>query len=240
MNSTSGNTTVLALLATAVVLVSALVVAVILVVDAEGDDRAAAPSAVNGDPTTVETSTSSVVADSSPAGSPASPGQATPPVPGADVGAGGPRPATAQPLPTYVSRYGKLRSAHLVTPTGRIGCDFNQPDAEGAQGLCGITSFNKSSSPLGCVTRSGTCKGRWIFPLAANRVDAPTDGSGTTGWMNQPATDGYQVPVAAYGNQYYFDDWVCASESNGLTCWNTTTGSGVFLAVEQAVRFDGP
>lgn len=165
---------------------------------------------------------------------------AVPPVAGAYPGGGGPRPATAEPLPTYTGRYSKLESAHLLTPSGNIGCDFNAPDDSGSQGLCGIKSFNSPSSPLGTEKSVGNRKGKWIFPFAANRIGEPTIGSGTTGWMNQPASDGYQVPVAEYGKQYYFQDWVCASEEPGLTCWNTSTGSGVFLSREKAERFDGP
>lgn len=166
--------------------------------------------------------------------------EAVAPVAGAFPGGGGPRPATAEPLPTYTGRYTKIESAHLLTPSGNIGCDFNAPDHRGGQGLCGIVSFNDTSSPLGTERLGGQQKGKWIFPFAANRIGEPTAASGTTGWMNQPANDGYQVPVAEYGKQYYFKDWVCASEEPGLTCWNTTTGSGVFLSREKAERFDGP
>lgn len=179
------------------------------------------------------------VTDQEPTGEAAAP-DAVPPVAGAYPGGGGPRPATAEPLPTYVGRYTKIVSAHLLTPSGNIGCDFNAPNDSGGQGLCGIVSFNSPSSPLGTKKSVGNRKGKWIFPFAANRIGEPTIGSGTTGWMNQPASDGYQVPVAEYGKQYYFKDWVCASEEPGLTCWNTGTGSGVFLSREKAERFDGP
>ncbi|WP_299487266.1 hypothetical protein [uncultured Gordonia sp.] len=54
------------------------------------------------------------------------------------------------------------------------------------------------------------------------------------------ASEGYQVPRVAYGKQYYFEDWAIASEMNGLTVWNVTTGSGVFLSNEKAETFDGP
>lgn len=168
------------------------------------------------------------------------PGDApTPPVAGAFPGAGGARPDGAEPLPTYISRYGGLESAHLLTPTGNIGCDFHTADTEGRQGLCGIRSFNTPSSPLGCVQRHRDCRGKWIVPFENDRVAEPTDSSSTTGWMNQPANDGYQVPQVEYGKQYYFRDWVVASEFNGLTVWNTSTGSGAFLSRERVERFDG-
>lgn len=165
---------------------------------------------------------------------------AAPPVPGAYPGGGGPRPTTAEPLPTYTSRYANVESAHLLTPSGNIGCDFNAPDHSGSQGLCGVVSFNTPSSPLGTERLGGQQKGKWIFPLASNRFQSPTASSGTTGWMNQPMNDGYQVPIAEYGRQYYFQNWVCASEEAGMTCWNTDTGSGAFLSREKVEQFDGP
>lgn len=168
--------------------------------------------------------------------------EATPPVPGAYPGGGGPRPDTAEPLPTYKGRYSGLTSAHLLSPSGNIGCDFNDPNPglRGDQGLCGIVSYNTTSSPLGSERLGGQQKGKWTFPLAENRFQNPTASSGTTGWMNQPLNDGYQVPVAEYGKQYYFQNWVCASEESGMTCWNTDTGSGVFLSRENVERFEGP
>lgn len=164
------------------------------------------------------------------------------PVVGAYPGAGGPRPASAEPLPTYTGRYSNLLSAHLLTPTGGIGCDFNAPDParNGNQGACGVRSMNRADSPLGTEKLAGSTKGKWLFQFADNRVGDPVATSGTTGWMNQPAGDGYQVPRVQYGKQYYFQDWAIASELNGLTVWNTETGSGVFLSNEKAEKFDGP
>lgn len=222
------------LIAIAVLAVAVLVVGVLVIRDVTGED--AGPAAA----TVTNSAQASSPASEAPSAAPSPSAVPQPPVPGAYVGGGGPRPAGAIALPTYVGRYSSLRSAHLVTPTGRIGCDFNAAAADGRQGLCAITAYNKPSSPLGCVERVGTCKGKWQFPLAENRVGEATDASGTTGWMNQPANDGYRVPTAEYGKQYFFENWVCASESTGLTCWNTTTGSGVFLSIENTVRFDGP
>lgn len=174
------------------------------------------------------------------AGSPApESAQPDPPVPGAYPGAGGSRPVSATPLPTYVSRYGRLTSAHLLTPTGGIGCDFQSPGPEGKQGQCGVRSMNTVNSPLGTEKIGGSTKGKWLFPFAHNHVGAPYGSSGTTGWMNQPANDGYQVPRVEYGKQYYFENWAIASQENGLTVWNTTTGAGVFLSNEKAETFTG-
>lgn len=222
------------------VLVVALIAAVVGIAatgDSGADDVAQSPAGAQAQPEAQADPDGEAPAADEP---PAAPAEATAPVPGAYAGAGGPRPASAEPLPTYISRSGRLASAHLLTPTGGIGCDFQTADSDGRQGLCGVVSMNNPDSPLGTENRAGSIEGRWIFPFADDRVDAPVDSSGTTGWMNQPANDGYQVPRAEYGKQYYFEDWVCASEQNGLTCWNTTTGSGVFLSNEKAERFDGP
>ncbi|MGI6795727.1 hypothetical protein [Gordonia sihwensis] len=221
------------LITTVVVLVVALVVAVVLVVMNDGDrDDSASPAAA----------TSTETADA-PQTAPAATTTAEPepqaPVVGAYVGAGGPRPAGAEPLPTYTGRYTKLLSAHLLTPTGGIGCDFNAADQDGRQGQCGVRSMNTTSSPLGTEVIGGTRKGKWLFQLSGNKVGAPTGNSGTTGWMNAPG-EGYTVPRVEYGKQYYFEDWAIASEVNGLTVWNVTTGSGVFLSNEKVETFDGP
>lgn len=225
----------------AAVVVALVAVVALIVTGANGssEDLGAATTTTVTTPSSGQVSPAPNQAQAQPVAE-AEPAPAAPPVAGAYPGGGGPRPETAEPLPTYVGRYTKLESAHLLTPSGNIGCDFNAPDPSGSQGLCGIKSFNTNSSPLGTERLGGQQKGKWIFPFAANRIGEPTAGSGTTGWMNQPASDGYQVPVAGYGKQYYFKDWVCASEEPGLTCWNTSTGSGVFLSREKAERFDGP
>ena len=224
------------LLAGLAVLAVLAIVSVIAVIatDPGGDESSMAAIT-----TTVEATTPGAAAEDHPEPDVQPADSSTPPVTGAFPGAGGARPAGAEPLPTYVGRYSGLESAHLLTPTGNIGCDFQAADNTGSQGLCGVRSFNTPSSPLGCVQRHRDCKGRWIFPFENKRVGEPTDSSGTTGWMNQPANDGYAVPVAEYGKQYFFEDWVVASELNGLTVWNTSTGSGAFLSREKAERFDG-
>lgn len=223
------------LIATAVVLAIALVVAVVLIVMNNGDsDDAASPAAATstetaGAPQTAPAATATTTDQPAP----------QPPVAGAYMGAGGPRPAGAEPLPTYTGRYTKLLSAHLMTPTGGIACDLHAPDQDGRQGQCGVRSMNTTSSPLGTEVIGGATKGKWLFQLAGNRVGAPIGNTGTTGWMNAPG-EGYTVPRVEYGKQYYFEDWAIASEMNGLTVWNVTTGSGVFLSNEKVETFDGP
>lgn len=223
------------LIATVVVLAIALVLAVVLVVvnDDEQND-AATPVAETSTETTGAT-------QNAPAATTTTTDKPAPqaPVAGAFVGAGGPRPAGAEPLPTYTGRYTKLLSAHLMTPTGGIACDFNAPDQDGKQGQCGVRSMNTTSSPLGTEVIGGATKGKWLFQLSGNKVGDPTGNTGTTGWMNAPS-EGYQVPRVEYGKVYFFENWVMASAYNGLTVWNTETGSGVFLSNEKVETFDGP
>ncbi|GAA1078818.1 hypothetical protein [Tsukamurella spumae] len=161
------------------------------------------------------------------------------PVPGAYVGAGGPRPADATPLPTYL--VGGVRSAHLSSPSGGIKCDFQVASSDGFQGQCGVRSY-ATSSPYGCTPVDGGrgCKANWLFPFRNGLVEAITMTRGTTGWMNVTPSTGYTIPVIAYGRSVYFDDWVCASAFNGMTCWNTKTGSGVFMSNERSEKFTGP
>ncbi|WP_159067519.1 hypothetical protein [Gordonia iterans] len=216
-------------------IVAVLVVAIIAVVAAividRGDDKPS-PDPVATQISDAAPSPGEQHADDPSADAP------TAPVAGAYPGAGGARPDGATPLRTYTKS--GVTHAHLLTPTGGIGCDFSTPNEYTGQGQCGVRSMSGPDSPLGCVNRSGTCKGKWLFQFKDDRVGDPVDSSGTTGWMNQPANDGYQVPRVEYGKQYYFDDWAIASEENGLTVWNSTTGSGVFLSREKAERFDGP
>ncbi|MGB3604380.1 MAG: hypothetical protein WBA38_12625 [Gordonia sp. (in: high G+C Gram-positive bacteria)] len=219
------------LIAAVVVLAIAVIAALVVIVTAD-DEPAAAPATVTSSGIPGATSTA-------PATTTTGTAAPQPPVAGAYAGAGGPRPAGAEPLPTYVGKYSKLESAHLLTPTGGIGCDFNATDQDGKQGQCGVRKFAQSS-PFGCESIGGSCKQKWLFLLADDRVGVPVGSTGTTGWMNQPANDGYTVPRVQYGRSYYFQDWVVASASNGLTVWNSTTGSGVFLSNERAQTFDGP
>ncbi|WP_336670105.1 hypothetical protein [Tsukamurella sp. USMM236] len=175
-------------------------------------------------------------ASQAPASTTAAPAGA--PVPGAYAGAGGPRPADAEPLPTYVA--GGVKSAHLSTPSGGIKCDFQVADGTGYQGQCGVRKY-ASNSPFGCTTvAGGVCKGKWLFPFINDRVGEVRTTQGTTGWMNVTPSTGYAIPTVAYGKSVYFGEWVCASAYTGLTCWNTKSLSGVFLSNERSETFTGP
>jgi len=40
-----------------------------------------------------------------------------------------------------------------------------------------------------------------------------------------------------YGAAVYYEKYVCASEENGLTCWNTETGHGAFMNRDGVTTF---
>lgn len=220
----------LAIAAVLAVAVAASVAAVVVSNKGDGAPQAAGPSS--------SAPASQQAGPSSAQQAPSQPSAPVAPIPGAFAGAGGPRPANAEPLPTY-TRSG-VKYAHILSPTGGIGCDFSTQNQYTRQGQCGVTSMNSKSSPLGTEKLGIDIKGKWLFQLSNNRVGDPVGNNGTTGWMNQPANDGYTVPRVQYGKQYYFENWVVAAEMNGLTVWNTVTGSGVFLSNEKAETFDGP
>ena len=43
--------------------------------------------------------------------------------------------------------------------------------------------------------------------------------------------------VVPYGTAVYYEKYVCASEENGLTCWNTETGHGAFMNRDGVTTF---
>ncbi|WP_165444815.1 hypothetical protein [[Pseudopropionibacterium] massiliense] len=43
--------------------------------------------------------------------------------------------------------------------------------------------------------------------------------------------------VVPYGAAVYYEKYVCASEENGLTCWNTETGHGAFMNRDGVTTF---
>lgn len=129
--------------------------------------------------------------------------------------AGGPVPASASELDIRHDQDSAARSA-LQTPSGNIYCEFG-PVAHG----CGVTSY-RAEEQYGSTDQGP----RWWFDL--------TDGS-------RPAIDAVGDPppevsrehppqVLEYGEVAYVGDDVCASEEDGLTCWNAQTGHGVFLS----------
>jgi hypothetical protein len=129
--------------------------------------------------------------------------------------AGGPVPDSAVELEVLHAQDG-TRSSALQTPSGNIYCEFGRT----AHG-CGVKSY-RAEEQYGS-TEQGP---RWWFDLAAGTrpaIDAAGD----------PPSEAYRedsAQVLQYGRVAYIGDDVCASEEDGLTCWNAQTGHGVFLS----------
>lgn len=137
------------------------------------------------------------------------------PVEGAYPGAGGPRPENATPATAiYHPEYGN-DTAVVITPSGNIGCDL-----EVEYSGCGVESWMTTRiypdpmwGSLGWVDLTVDKK-----PVVAHRGDAPY-----YKWEDP------KPQVLNYGDVVYFKDMVCASEQNGLTCWNTKSGRGALI-----------
>lgn len=129
--------------------------------------------------------------------------------------AGGPIPDSAFELEVLHEDGGTPRSA-LQTPSGNIYCEFGST----AHG-CGVKSY--SAEEQYGSTEDGP---RWWFDLgdgARPAVDA----------LGDPPVDLHREhppQVLGYGQVAYVGEDVCASEEDGLTCWNARTGHGVFMS----------
>jgi hypothetical protein len=129
--------------------------------------------------------------------------------------AGGPIPDSAFELEVLRGQDGTERSA-LQTPSGNIYCEFGRI----AHG-CGVKSY-RAEEQYGS-TDSGP---RWWFDLTAGTRPA-IDAAGA------PPSEVYREhppQVLRYGQVAYIGDDVCASEEDGLACWNAQTGHGVFMS----------
>lgn len=111
--------------------------------------------------------------------------------------------------------------AVIKTPSGNIGCEIT-PDYAG----CGIQSY-KSGQPYG--SENGIP--RWWVPIDGSvekwrRCDTPCS--------RNPATTRRWFP---HGAVVHYEKYVCASEENGLICWNTETGHGAFMNRDGVATF---
>ena len=144
-------------------------------------------------------------------------------VPGAYAGAGGPRPQNATPIASvHPATDTSPETAVIKTPSNNIGCDLSADFAG-----CGIETYQQSK-PYG----SDQIGAKWWVPLdgSGNEVEAKGDA---------PTYMDATVPpqLVEYGKVVYYNDYVCASEQNGLTCWNTSTGHGAFMNRDSTTLF---
>lgn len=154
---------------------------------------------------------------------PASSGpQSSAPVSGAYAGAGGPRPSDAMPVTTFQGE-GDSKTAVISSPSGNIGCDLSSLSAG-----CGVQSLLESGK-----YGSDEVGTRWFIPFAGEGDGVPRIRS-QGGAANYMLTEPQVVP---YGTAVYYMTFVCASETNGMTCWDTSSGRGVFVNHDTAIGF---
>lgn len=126
----------------------------------------------------------------------------------------------------------------------------------------GITSFRSPTGNIGCDIPSGG--GEIVCMLQESEWPEMVDGAGHNPETNQPTrvrasqieyrSDGqtelsapggtnnafdskYATRTLPYGQMIQTGSFVCASEQNGVTCWNTSNGHGVFINRSEHLTF---
>lgn len=118
-------------------------------------------------------------------------------------------------IPELPNQTGSGKAASIEVTSGNIGCSF-YPDGTGGCGVKSYIAERKDRDAIGFA--------KWYFDLG-NSSTEPQSKSDAPDWDVHSIT-------AEYGNSYYYGDFQCESEETGLTCWNTTTGQGVFMSRE--------
>ncbi|MGD8149691.1 LppP/LprE family lipoprotein [Ornithinimicrobium sp. Y1694] len=140
-------------------------------------------------------------------------GSALADIPDAYPGAGGPAPATALQVQTFATT--SPGTAIIITPTGNIGCDLG-PNSAG----CAILSLLESPTATDAIGDPLW----WVVFEEDGQAHLSAKG-------DPPAFESSRTSpqVVEYGQQVQHQNLVCASEMNGLTCWDVTTGHGAFI-----------
>ena len=125
-------------------------------------------------------------------------------------------------VPTGVQSWAtdKHGAVSFLTPTGNIGCDVISGDSMVVCMLKESQWTEKVDSP-GIDPKTGKPVQRRAFQLqlkadGSSQVTAPGGVNGAMG--NRSSTKTLQ-----YGQMLHVGTFVCASEQNGVTCWNHTT-----------------
>ena len=139
-------------------------------------------------------------------------------------------------VPTGVQSWAtdKHGAVSFLTPTGNIGCDVISGDSMVVCMLKESQWTEKVDSP-GIDPKTGKPVQRRAFQLqlkadGSSQVTAPGGANGAMG--NRSSTKTLQ-----YGQMLHVGTFVCASEQNGVTCWNHTTGHGAFLNRTEHITF---
>lgn len=124
-----------------------------------------------------------------------------------------PESIRALPLETWVTpTYGSVRVGVLISPSGKIGCDFDEDGSSGGCAVWGDNTRDPNEDGITWVELGGKTAKKTV------RNDAPYFGN-----RNEPAQ------VVAYGTTVATKHFACTSEESGMTCWNRRTGAGAVM-----------
>ena len=145
-------------------------------------------------------------------------GQATQPTADATTEAGAaPMPSNGPTLPPQAQTYSYQ---HVDTPSKNISCVLYD---EGVG--CSILERSYASSGM------QDCPDREFSIVAlAGRTEVRCGEE----YLGQP---GDTFHTLQYGETTVFSDYACASQSKGMTCWNTITGRGFTISRESHISF---
>ena len=143
------------------------------------------------------------------------------PVEGAYPCAGGPIPEGAQQLKEVAGNYG-LSWAGAQSPSGNITCDVTPGGGDSAAGvLCSVAGWPDSFNP--------DYEHEGGYPVAGMGENGPFTLGGKGDPMLSKNSGSFDGTVLPYGTVWYFLDFVIASEENGFTVWNATSGYGALM-----------
>lgn len=178
--------------------------------------------------------------DQTPAVDPTAPAA---PVDGAYPGAGGPIPAQATQLAPNTTSTKGYEGVYLTSPSGNVRCVL--VEAVGYAG-CGSDEIGRTGALGRDTTR----------PNIPDTDTAPVIEFASFGEVKEALVNGelgtlpldypilisqHEMPLGffegdngkpytvEYGQTVQYGRFACASETNGMTCWNSNTGHGAFL-----------
>jgi hypothetical protein len=209
----------------------------------ESDQSAQSAATTQSGSWVASTPSSSIPAEPDGQSSSADPSAPTAPVPGAYPEAGGAIPEGSTELEPNVSSQTGLMGVEVHSPSGNVRCILVESlqyggcgsDAVGESGALGPDT-SKSDFPAPgetpTINFASFGENRESWPTSGNRtepIDSPIlieQHEAPFGLHNEGADE---VHVLEYGRTAYYGRFVCASERNGMTCWDSVTGHGAFL-----------
>ena len=129
-------------------------------------------------------------------------------------------PSNPSPVRTVKPYSGGV--AVFTTPSGNISCGISRDNLR-----CGIASYN-DDAPYGEADIGGPIDTVLITGGTASMYA----GSDVPPWADRAfgAGDTMQPQVVGYGESVTYENFVCLSEQDGLTCWDTDSTAGAFMS----------